>query len=40
VTAKPGWISVLAPVSNSLGDVVGVLEVVTQVQADAHANVK
>lgn len=40
VTEKPGWISVLAPVSNSLGDVVGVLEVVTQTQADAHANVK
>lgn len=40
VTAKAGWISVLAPVSNSLGDVVGVLEVVTQTQADAHANVK
>jgi hypothetical protein len=40
VTEKPGWISVLAPVSDSLGDVVGVLEVVTQVQVDAHANVK
>jgi hypothetical protein len=40
VTEKPGWISVLAPVSDSLGDVVGVLEVVTQIQVDAHANVK
>ena len=40
VTEKPGWISVLAPVSDSLGDVVGVLEVVTQTQSDAHANVK
>ncbi len=40
VSEKPGWISVLAPVSDSLGDVVGVLEVVTQVQVDAHANVK
>jgi len=40
VTDKPGWISVLAPVSDSLGDVIGVLEVVTQTQVDAHANVK
>jgi hypothetical protein len=40
VTDKPGWISVLAPVSDSLGDVVGVLEVVTQTQIDPHANVK
>jgi hypothetical protein len=40
VTDKPGWISVLAPVADSLGDVVGVLEVVTQTRVDAHANVK
>ncbi len=40
VTRKPGWVSVLAPVSDSLGDVVGVLEVVTQTQVDTHANVK
>ena len=40
VTDKPGWISVLAPISDSLGDVIGVLEVVTQTQVDAHANVK
>ena len=40
VTGKPGWVSVLAPVSDSLGDVVGVLEVATQTQMDAHANVK
>ena len=40
VTEKPGWISVLAPVSSSLGDVVGVIEVVTQNQPDAHSNVK
>ena len=40
VTNKPGWISVLAPVSDSLGDVIGVLEVVTQTQMDPHANVK
>ena len=40
VTDKPGWISVLAPVSDSMGDLVGVLEVVTQTHVDAHANVK
>jgi hypothetical protein len=40
VTDKPGWVSVLAPVFDSLGDVVGVLEVVTQTPVDAHANVK
>jgi len=40
VTDKPGWISVLAPVFDSLGDTVGVLEVVTQTQVDTHANVK
>ena len=40
VTEKPGWTSVLAPVYNSLGDIVGVLEVVTQNRFDSHANVK
>jgi len=40
VTEKPGWVSVLAPVSDSLSEVVGVLEVVTQTPGDAHANVK
>jgi hypothetical protein len=40
ITDKLGWISVLAPVSDSLGDVVGVLEVVTQTHVDARANVK
>ncbi len=40
VTDKPGWVSVLAPVTDSLDDVVGVLEVVTQIPVDAHANVK
>jgi hypothetical protein len=42
VTAKekPGWISVLAPVSNSLGDVVGLVEVVTRLKPSAHENVK
>ena len=40
VTSKPGWISVLAPVHDSLGDVVGLIEVVSQVKVDAHENVK
>jgi hypothetical protein len=40
VTNKPGWISVLAPVYNSLGDVVGLIETVSQVKMDAHENVK
>ena len=40
VTDKPGWISVLAPVYNSLGDVVGLIETVSQVKVDAHENVK
>ena len=40
VTAKPGFVSVLAPVSNSLGDRVGIVEVVTQINPDPHSNVK
>jgi len=40
VTNKPGWISVLAPVYNSSGDVVGLIETVSQVKVDAHENVK
>ena len=40
VKQKPGYISVLAPVSNSIGDVVGFAEVVTQLQHDPHGNVK
>ena len=37
---KPGFISVLAPVTNSLGDVVGIVEVVTRLKPNAHENVK
>jgi hypothetical protein len=40
VAQKPGWVSVLAPVSDSLGDIVAVVEVVSQRQLDAHENVK
>jgi len=37
---KPGYISVLAPVRNSLGDVVGLVEVATRTKPNAHENVK
>ncbi|MCP5116160.1 MAG: hypothetical protein GY953_35485 [bacterium] len=40
VTDKRGWISVLAPVRNSLGDIVGLVEVVSRTQFDARENVK
>lgn len=40
VQQKPGYFSVLAPVRNSLGDVVGLVEVVSQTQFDARENVK
>lgn len=37
---KPGFISVLAPVRNSLGDVVGLVEVVARIKPNPHENVK
>jgi hypothetical protein len=40
VMDRPGWVSVLAPVYNSLGDIVGVIEAVSRLQPDAHENVK
>lgn len=40
VSKKPGIVSVLAPVSNSLGDVVAVVEVVSRRVSDARENVK
>lgn len=40
VKQKPGFISVLAPVLNSLGDIAGLVEVVTRTQPDARENVK
>jgi hypothetical protein len=40
VTQKPGWVSVLAPVRDSLGDIVGVVEVASQRQVDPQGNVK
>jgi hypothetical protein len=38
--ARSNLVCVLAPVKNSLGDIVGFLEVVTQLKPDPHANVK
>lgn len=40
ITGKQGWVSVLAPVHNSLGDVIGVIEAVSRASADTHENVK
>jgi hypothetical protein len=40
VVRKRGMISVLSPVSDSLGDIVGLVEVVTQEQVDPRENVK
>jgi hypothetical protein len=40
VKQKPGWVSVLAPVSDSLGDIVAVVEVASQRQFDRQENVK
>jgi len=40
VTEKPGWVSVLAPVHNSLDDTVALVEVVSQTRLDPHENVK
>jgi hypothetical protein len=40
VVQKPGWVSVLAPVSDSLGDIVAVVEVASQRQLDPQGNVK
>jgi hypothetical protein len=40
VTRRPGWVSILAPVYNSLGDIVGLIEAVSRVETDPHENVK
>ena len=40
VTQKPGWVSVLAPVFDSLGEIVAVVEVASQRQLDRQQNVK
>lgn len=40
VHRRPGMISVLAPVYDSLGDIAGLVEVVSQNRRDQHENVK
>jgi hypothetical protein len=40
VAQKPGWVSVLSPVTDSLGDIVAVVEVASQRQLNPHENVK
>ena len=40
VTEKTGYVSVLAPVRNSLGDIVSLAEVVSRVEPDSRENVK
>jgi hypothetical protein len=40
VAQRRGYVSVLAPVRNSLDDIVGFVEVVTQREHDPHGNVK
>lgn len=40
VTNKPGWLSVLAPVRDSLGDIVGLVEVVARQAPNPRENVK
>jgi hypothetical protein len=40
VMDRTGWVSVLAPVYNSLGERVGLIEAVGRVRPDAHENVK
>jgi hypothetical protein len=40
VAQKPGWVSVLTPISDSLGDIVAVVEVASQRQFDRQENVK
>ena len=40
VKEKPNWISVLAPVRNSQGDIVGLVEVAAQINPNPRENVK
>lgn len=40
VAGKSGFVSVLAPVRNSSGDIVGLVEVVSRLDPDARENVK
>jgi hypothetical protein len=40
VKQNPGYVSVLAPVRDSMGDIVGLVEAVSRVEFDARENVK
>ena len=40
MTERSGYVSVLTPVRNSTGDIVGLAEVVSRVQLDSRENVK
>ena len=40
VRRRPGMISVLAPIYDSLGDAVGLVEVVSETRPDPRENVK
>lgn len=40
VAGKRGYVSVLAPVRNSLGDIAGLVEVVSRLEPDVRENVK
>jgi hypothetical protein len=40
IVGKRGYVSVLAPVRNSLGDIAGLVEIVTRLEPDARENVK
>jgi hypothetical protein len=40
VKQKPGFVSVLAPVRNSLNQIVGLVEVVSRTEPDSRENVK
>lgn len=40
VTRKPGWVSVLAPVRDSLGDIVALVEVASERSLNPQENVK
>jgi hypothetical protein len=40
VREKPGFLSVLAPIYDSVGDIAGLVEIVTRLDADTHENVR
>jgi hypothetical protein len=40
IAGESGYVSVLAPIRNSLGDIVGLVEVVSRIEPDSRENVK